>query len=163
GTFSLTPDVGRYKITAIYDGDGSFLPSTSAPMSFFVADYAISTNTTTFDLHRGESISIPITITPSDAAYNPTVTLGCYGLPTEAPCTFTPAQVVPSGGPAVATFVLATSAVRSGIRPHTARPGALYAMLTWGLPGMLILLGRGNHKLRKCRNTVLLALLLSLL
>jgi subtilase family serine protease len=156
---TLTPAQGEYSITANYAGDGTFLPSTSAPLSFFAADFSISTNTTSFALNRGGSISIPITITPTLPNYNPTVTLSCYGLPSEATCTFTPAEIAPVGGPAVATLVVATTAPNSALRVgHSPLLTALCALL---FPGFGLLWIGGSRRATSAR-TRLGVLLLAL-
>jgi hypothetical protein len=161
-TINLTPAAGTYTITALYSGDGTFLPSTSAPITLFAADYTVTTATTSFNLFRGQSVSIPITITPSMPDYNPTVTLGCYGLPTEATCTFTPATVSPTGGPAVATLVLATTASNSAIHRTPANaPAALYAVLVPGIFGGIFLAGYPKASSQRLRAIAFLAVLLS--
>lgn len=159
-TVTLAPAQGAYSISANYAGDGTFLPSTSAPLSLFAADFALSTNTTSFALNRGGSISIPVTITPSMSNYNPTVTLGCYGLPSEATCTFTPAKLAPVGGPAVATLLVATTAPSSAHQVEHPRWLTTVCALLFPCLGGLLWIG-GSHRSISAR-TRLSALLILL-
>jgi hypothetical protein len=158
-TVTLVPALGPYSISANYAGDGTFLPSTSAPLSLFAADFSLSTNTTSFALNRGGSISIPVTITPSMSNYNPTVTLGCYGLPSEATCTFTPSKLAPVGGPAVATLLVATTAPNSAHQVEHPRWLTTVCALLFPCLGGLLWIG-GSHRSISARTRLSVLLIL---
>ena len=104
---------GADSITAVYSGDSNFSGSTSTAVvvtvtavtpSFTIADSPASGTVT-----AGQSAQTTITVTPA-GGFSQQVSFACTGLPTGATCTFSPANVTPSGSAATTTLTIAMTA-----------------------------------------------------
>jgi hypothetical protein len=146
---TATPPDGTTSVTAVYSGDATFSGSTSVPAVLFVADFAISSTVSTFDIKRGTNAFIPITVTPSIPTYGPTIVFGCYGLPSEATCSFSPATVPGTGGPVTTTMAIITAAPTASFHYDFGSKWKLfYALLFPGVVGVLLVPVRRLHKKR---------------
>ena len=141
--------VGSHSIIAAYGGDASFLPSTSAALSFSVTDFELATTPgqTTRTVNAGSpDATYPVEVVPLNG-FTGAVNLTC-SLPAAATatnCTVNPASVVTSGDATVTvtTSPTAKMAARSLLPPGGFRwsvgPGpktvlsALLAMLPLSL------------------------------
>jgi hypothetical protein len=141
----FTPPQGAYSITAVYSGDSNYSPSTSAPASLFVADFTITTSAeTAFTVQRGTVATIPITITPAFPNYTPSISVLCFGAPTESTCTASPATIQPAGGPVVTTVRIQTTQPVGALRRSRSALGMIF--LGMGLPALLGLVVVGKRK-----------------
>jgi Bacterial Ig-like domain (group 3) len=123
GTATATPTLpqGDHLLTAAYQGDSTHLTSVSqvAPISAVASgtpDFSVSVNPGSLSLTAGQSGSVVVSITPSDASALASpmfVELSCSGLPDQTACTFTPqtVQILPDATEAAtADLVVATQA-----------------------------------------------------
>jgi hypothetical protein len=75
----------------------------------------------------GQSATFTATVTPQ-GGFTSDVTFACSGLPAGASCTFTPASLVPSNGPAKATLAITTTARSSAALVHHPPTGMFLAL-----------------------------------
>jgi hypothetical protein len=138
-TLIATPPDGTTSVTAVYSGSATLSNSSSVPSTLFVADFSISSTVSTFDITAGSNAFIPVTVTPSIPTYGPTITFGCYGLPSEATCAFLPMTLAGTGGPVTTTMVISTTGPTASSR-HGFRTklNVIYALLFPGTFGLLI-------------------------
>ena len=142
-TFNWTPTTaGSYTVTAQYQGDTTFLQSTSSGVTQSVVDITVRT-TTLASVVAGGNGSFSVAVTPS-AGFSPTVTVTCTGAPSESTCTVgTPTT---SGG--VQTFQVSITTTA----PHSLRqvtPMGLFIPLGLLLPlGGVFLGASGKHTRR---------------
>jgi len=157
----ITPPLGGYSVTALYSGDSNYSGSTSAPASLFVADFSVSTSVgSSFTVQRGSVVTIPITITPAFPNYSPTISLLCFGAPTESTCSFSPATVQPAGGAVVTTMRIQTTLPTSTVRPVKSTMVALGFGLASPVLIGIIVIGRDKKILRRQTTVSLIVLLL---
>lgn len=93
-------------------------------------DFSVGATPSALTVQAGQSASVTVTVTPQNG-FNAVVTFACSGLPAGATCSFSPANVTPTGGAASTTLTLQASASASaapGSRPGTLAPGAMLAM-----------------------------------
>ena len=105
---------GQDVITAHYQGDANYKPSTTPAISVTVQpDFDFNASSSNLLINApGGSGTLTLTIT-GDTGYNSTVnfsTASCTGLPREAKCSFSPASVTGNGS---TTMTLATTAPKS--------------------------------------------------
>ena len=137
------------RITAIYEGDGSFEPSSSLTLGVSAAStvptFSLSGSPTTLSVKAGNFVTTTITVTPANG-FNQVVQLSCSGLPTNSTCAFNPVNVTPNGtSPATSTLTIQTVAqtgagTTGSLRQAKSRRTSLYAAL---LPGLGALVGLG--------------------
>lgn len=157
----ITPPLGGYSVTAVYSGDTNYSGSTSAPASLFVADFTVSTTAdSSFTVQRGSVVTIPITITPAFSNYTPSVSLLCFGAPTESTCSFSPATVQPAGGAVVTTMRIQTTVPTSNVQPVKSIIVALGCGLASPALISIMVMGRGKKMLQHRRMTIALIVLL---
>ncbi|HEY0758871.1 MAG TPA: Ig-like domain-containing protein [Acidisarcina sp.] len=151
-TYRASTAAGRERVTAIYEGDASFDPSSSltvaAPAASTTPTFTLAGTPTTLSVKAGNFVTSTISVLPVNG-FQDTVMLSCSGLPPESTCLFNPTNVTP-GGTAAATSILTiqtlapsgagTSTLRD--RPSGGEPGTskLYAVLA---PGFAALAGLG--------------------
>jgi Bacterial Ig-like domain (group 3) len=152
-TATLTLPQGDHLLTAAYQGDSTHLASISqsAPINAVTSgtpDFSVSVNPGSLSLTAGQSGSVVVSITPSDASALASpmfVELSCSGLPDQTACTFTPqtVQILPNATDAVtADLVVATQAAstaQGAVRiPSRKNPVAWAVMLpgVFGLGGL---------------------------
>jgi hypothetical protein len=127
-------------VKAVYSGGATFLDSTSTPVTLFVTDYSLTSTIASFDLKRGFAIDIPLTITPLNPNYGPTIVFGCFGLPSESTCVFTPSTAPITGGPVSTSMTITTIAPSGALRDVFGRNSKLvFALLLPGAFGFLML------------------------
>ena len=174
----LALPAGNHTLRAVYQGDGNHLASTSPTAELNAEataepDFAISVAPATLSLTPGQDGTITATVTP----INPSaltapmfVTLSCSGLPDEATCNFTPANIeiqantptscaagaTASTCPLVSTLVIETVKATSASAKPIANPIALAVLF----PGALGLLGLawGGRRRRWLSRVSLIAL-----
>jgi subtilase family serine protease len=140
-----------YTITATYDGDSTFAPSTSAAATLGVQDFRIAANPTTVPVSApGQTGTTTLTITPL-GAFNQTLSYSCGPLPSEASCAFAAVSATSE------TLTIATMAPSARLKrvPGGRSNGPFYALL---LPGFLGLVFSGNRR-RTVRGLRLLSLI----
>ncbi len=92
---------GVHSITAVYGGDTTFAPATSAALTETVDDFTLSVSTGTSMVSPGEIASYGLKVNPTGSSTLPAaVTLKVGGLPTGAVSTITPATLAAGAGPA---------------------------------------------------------------
>jgi hypothetical protein len=90
--------LGAHSITAVYSGDVSNAPATSATLVLTVSDFAIAAAQSKQQTSSGASVSYPINLTSVGGTFTNAVTLAVTGLPAGATASFSPATVTPGTG-----------------------------------------------------------------
>jgi len=154
--------MGPHQIIAVYSGDSTFAPSTSAPANDIVEDFT-NTNSgpASQNVFPGASTSYNFNLAPISATtFLSDVTVTVTGLPAGSTYTFTPSAVAAgSGATAVVLNVQISSSLSAKNQPSQGAP-----LTRNELPiatGMLTLLGLGT--IRKLRQKMPRALILVLL
>ncbi|HEU5457804.1 MAG TPA: Ig-like domain-containing protein, partial [Terracidiphilus sp.] len=152
-TTTLTLPQGDHQITAAYQGTTSLRASASqvTPMTATASgtpDFAVSVNPGSLSLTAGQSGTVVVSITPSDASALTSpmfVEFSCSGIPDQTACTFTPqtVQILPNAtAPVTADLVVATQAAstaQGALRmPARSNPVAWAVLLpgVFGLGGL---------------------------
>ncbi len=151
GTSSLT--VGTHSITGVYSADSTFQGSTSAPFSQVINNstsllYVLTVSPTTITVNQGNSGTANVTLIPS-GGFNQTVTFLCSGLPIYSQCSFSPSSVTPDGNNNPSTIVMTVSTNVATARldwPHLRRSGAVLAIFSMGILGLVQVKGRRQRK-----------------
>jgi Bacterial Ig-like domain (group 3)/FG-GAP-like repeat len=115
-TTSLAP--GSYGITAVYSGNAGFETSTSTVLGFKVGSaptYTVTAPTTPFNVTRGGSVNLNVSLLPVGGAYNSLVTMSASGLPAGATATFNPPTVTPGGVGSPTVMTIQTSVQTASI------------------------------------------------
>jgi hypothetical protein len=162
--FLLTSSLvaGPHQIVAVYSGDNTFAPSTSAPANDLVEDFT-NTNTgpTSQNIFPGASTTYNFSLAPVTAStFLNDVTVTVTGLPTGSTYTLTPSSVAAGSGVTAMVLNVQTSSSLSAQNHQPASSPASRKELPIAL-GMLGLVGLGA--LRKLRNRMPRTLLLLLL
>jgi sugar lactone lactonase YvrE len=172
-TFAVVGASTNNSVTAVYQGDGNFLTSTSAPtvvvsgVPTVVLVSGAGTNSL-LTVSPGQSGMMSFTLTPM-YGYNGTITFACAGQAPSVTCSFSPASVVSTGTatPVLITVTFNTTAPvvqlsrsqpPSGIIGSGKIPFSLAA-----LPGLALLFGFSRLRrkfLRGYRSLLLFALCL---
>ena len=153
---------GSHQIVAVYSGDTTFAPSTSAPTNYLVEDFTnTNTGAASQNIFPGASTTYKFSLAPVTAAtflndVNVTVT----GLPPGSTYTFTPSSVTAGSGVTAVVLNVQTSSTLSAQNHQPASLPASRNELPIAL-GMLGLVGLGT--IRKLRNKIPRTLLLLLL
>lgn len=145
--------IGTHSITAQYGGDANFSGSTSAPFTQVVSNstsvmFILTVNPTTITVDQGNSGTANVTLTPS-GGFNQTVTFLCSGLPIYSQCTFSPSTITPDGSNTPTTTVMTVTTNVATARldwPHLRRSGAVLAVFSMGLLGLVQVKGRRHGK-----------------
>jgi len=153
--------MGAHQIVAVYSGDGTFAPSTSAPANDTVEDFT-NTNSgpASQNIFPGATTSFNFSLAPISATtFLNEVTVTVTGLPAGSTYTFTPSTVAAGSGTTGVVLSVQTSSslsARNSPSQGTTSKNELSIAL-----GMLSLLGLGTmRKLRKkIPRTLMLALL----
>ncbi len=152
-TFSTSSlSVGTHSITGVYSGDSTFSGSTSAPFTQTVNNststmFILTVDPTTVTVNQGNSGTATVTLLPS-GGFNQTVTFLCSGLPIYSQCTFSPPTITPDGNNTPSKTVMTVStnvATARLLRPSLRRGGAVLAMFSLGLLGLVQVRGKGRR------------------
>jgi hypothetical protein len=154
GNASLVTDLlsaGTHQVLAIYQGQSSYLASTSKPEQVHadastVAGFTVAVTPTSLSTTVGGFVSTVVTVTPVNG-FNAYVSLSCAGLPVNTTCNFTPINVLAS-----CTAGTCTPAA-SSMQIQTQEPSPLIAEFLF--PVLLGLAGLGASKRGAWRNVVL--------
>ena len=153
-----------HTITAIYEGDTNFTPSSStaattvivAPLDFTMNIAGPSSQTVV----PGSIITYQVTVTPMYGSYAGTVSFAVSGLPAGSTATFSPSSIAANGGPQTITITIKTVPVtatqKAPPQPFGGRrlaPLALAILFLFGAGGIR---RRGQH-LRRMLCVALLA------
>jgi hypothetical protein len=149
---TFQPGVGIHTLTAKYDGDASYIPSTSAAVSeqiFAAADFVVSADSQDKTIKSGQSTVVTLNFLPTLHFTGP-MTFSCSGLPALATCSFNPASISMSGAPASEIVTISTTAASSAVfspsEPFSQKPRyepfALLACLTFTLAGAALFSNR---------------------
>jgi sugar lactone lactonase YvrE len=117
--------VGSHTITAVYGGDGNFVPATSAALTEVVDDFnlAISvtggaSSTTSVTVFPGGMAVFTFIVSPINATTFPAaVTLSASGLPTGAIATFSPATLPAGSGTTTGTLTIQIPQTTAAAQP----------------------------------------------
>ena len=112
---------GPHQIVAVYSGDGTFAPSTSAPAPNMVEDFTnANTGPASQNVLPGASTTYTFTLTPVDAStFLNDVTVAIDGLPKGSTYTFSPATIKAGSG---ATQVTLTVQMSSSLNARNSAP-----------------------------------------
>jgi len=154
----ISPPLGGYSITAVYSGDANYDGSTSEPVSLFVGDFTVTVPSPDFTLQSGDVAYIPVTVTPAFSNYSPTLSLQCFGAPTEATCTFKPPSVQPAGGPITAMMVVKTTSATAKAGPYGKRGRVLVGLAGPVFFGMALLWVPTRSRVRSFKALAILVL-----
>ncbi len=152
---------GEQKIIAVYEGDGNFEASNSAPAvvnsaASGVPSFTLTASNASLSVAAGNTATTVLTATPENG-FNQAVSLSCSGVPyATVTCVFSPSQVTPgaatptapSGTPAISTLsILTTAPSGTAMLRDAPRSGGEIA---YGLavPGILALAGLGLARKR---------------
>ena len=111
---------GSYPVTATYRGDQNNAASTSSAATIVIAapDFTVSATPTSGIITPGQTATYTFTVSPV-GGYTGTVSFSCGTLPAQAACSFSPANVTPSGGsPASTTMTITTAASLAMLNPE---------------------------------------------
>jgi Bacterial Ig-like domain (group 3) len=155
---------GSHQIVAVYSGDASFAPSTSAPVTYIVQDFTNTVNgTASQNLFPGDKTSYTFDLAPLGATtFLSDLNLTVTGLPPGTTYTFTPATITAGSGTTSVVLNVVTSSSLSA-QNHMLKGDP---MSQRGLPialGMLGLFGLGVVRKRGRKMPRLLMALLLLL
>ncbi len=113
-----TLPVGEDVITASYEGDMYYGPSTSQAVTVSVQhEFAVAVDKKVITLKQGQSGSVSLTVT-GEPGYDGTINFeasSCTGLPNASSCSFSPASITGSGK----TTVSISTTARSSLAPAT--------------------------------------------
>jgi len=113
-----TPE-GNDSITAVYNGDVNYLPSTSDAVTVEItaAAYTLTPASGTLSVKAGQTGSINFTIT-SQSGYAGTLGFSCSGLPAFSQCSFSPVNFsLVSGVPQTVTMQIITTQSKTDTPP----------------------------------------------
>jgi len=118
GVAALTPNLGlgTYNVVAVYSGDATHSPSTSAPQSVsgVAAGFTIAMSPASVSMAAGENATVTVTLT-SASGFSDTIGLGCGSLPAAITCHFTPISVnLASDTVATSSLVIDTGSPLTG-------------------------------------------------
>ena len=119
GVATLTPNLAlgvTYNIVAVYSGDATHSPSTSAPVSVSgtANGFAIAVSPASVTMATSENATVAVTLTSANG-FTDTIGLGCGSLPAGITCHFTPVSVeLAANGTATASLVIDTASPLTG-------------------------------------------------
>jgi hypothetical protein len=133
-TFNTTAlAVGSHSLTAAYAGDAGNAPSTSAAVPVTIQapapSFAVSLSSSSGTATGSGSATTTVTVTPSNG-FSQAVSFACSGLPANAACSFSPANVTPSGAAITTTATIQTGVAAASVAP--ARRGTFMAVALGG-------------------------------
>jgi hypothetical protein len=140
-TSSLT--VGSHSVTAQYNGNASFVPTTSAAVAEVIAgipDFALQPNLTSATVNPGSTAKFTITLTPS-YGYNGTVSFNCGKLPATVTCSFQPSTLTANGTTTLTISTVGPTAALDMPERLNSKPGVpmlLASLNGLGLFGMVL-------------------------
>jgi len=113
--------VGSHSITAVYSGDSSFNPNTSAATSVAVTAlapaFSLTANPGTASITVGQQAVATLTLT-ANATFSGSISFTCSGLPANAACIVNPTQVtLAAGSTEEATVIIGTTTSAANIPP----------------------------------------------
>jgi hypothetical protein len=153
---------GPHQIVAVYSGDNTFAPSTSAPVPNIVEDFTnTNTGAASQPMYPGASTSYTFTLAPISATtFLNDVTVAVDGLPPGSTYTFTPSTIkAGSGSTQVVLNVQTSSSLSARNGPPKNSPGSRSELpIALGILGFV-----GLGTVRKLRHKMPRALLLLLL
>ena len=147
--FAITSLVtGPHQIVAVYSGDATFAPSTSAPTPNMVEDFTnANTGAASQNVFPGASTTYTFTLAPVGArTFLSDVTVDIDGLPKDSTYTFSPATIKAGSGATQVTLTVKTSSAlsTSNSLPQNRPSGAMSFRLLWECLAWLVLERCGN-------------------
>jgi sugar lactone lactonase YvrE len=112
-TSSLT--LGQHTLHASYSGDAHYAASTSGIVTQTVVaapDFTMTSPSATYSGAAGDSIDVPITLTPINGTLNHAVAFSVTGLPASTSSTFLPAAITLGGNPVPVVLTLQMAATQ---------------------------------------------------
>jgi hypothetical protein len=107
-TVYFTPTVAGLKSGSLSITDNAAGSPQSVSLSGTGTDFSVSASPVSGTVRAGQSIQFTINVAPFAGPYNPGVTLSCSG-PGYAPCTFSPASVIPGANGANSVLTISTN------------------------------------------------------
>lgn len=146
---TVTLPFGASKVSLVVN-DGE-VDSAATTVQFNVTDFGVSPASTSVEVARGSSVTVPVQVPAVGGAFDQNVTLGCANLPAGMRCTFSPATVKPGATGAASTLTISTTtSVAMSRRPSP-----------WGLAAMMFgIVGVFGWPDKRRRRAVFVALLL---
>ena len=169
GVATLTPNLGlgTYNIVAVYSGDATHSPSTSAPVSVSgtANGFSIAVSPASVSMAASENATVTVTLT-SASGFTDTIGLGCGSLPAGITCHFTPVSVnLASNATATSSLVIDTGYPLTGgaaaMNSHASSRGVFLAGLLAPFAAIFGLFLRRFRKRHAAVFTTVLVLLLS--
>lgn len=127
---------GSHRLRATYSGDAAYLTSTSANVSLTVVpapDFTLSASSASYSASTGGSVTIPLTLVPSNGTLNHAVSFSVSGLPSGLISSFSPATLT-LGGDSVSVTLNVQVPSTLAMRGPAARSHALELRALWALP-----------------------------
>ena len=157
-------DTGTHILSAAYTGDASFSPSNATQTQSFTITpgfYATipAAQSTVLISAPGSSGQTSITVATS-TNFKGTISLACAGLPSEATCTFTPANIPANGtlSTTAASITVTTTAATAMVTPRR----RTYLLAQWWMLGLGLPLSVVVVSWKQARRRFLLLLTLML-
>jgi hypothetical protein len=153
---------GPHQIVAVYSGDGTFAPSTSAPAPNMVEDFTnTNTGAASQSILAGANTTYTFTLTPLGATtFLNDLTLAIDGLPKDATYTFSPSTIKAGSGTTQVTLTVQTSSSLSARNsaPQDRPSGRNEFPIALGMLGLA-----GLGTMRKLRHRIPRSLMIVLL
>jgi hypothetical protein len=143
GTITVQLNNPTESLTATYNGDTAYAPSTSPQTDVGggkASQFTMTLSPNTATIVTKQHTSITVTLT-SVSSFSDTMQFGCLGLPTAATCTFSsPSATLASNGSAAVTLTIDTgNPLGSGAQAHNRPPFSPVQRTTLALlPGALL-------------------------
>jgi hypothetical protein len=153
GESSLTTTAlpgGVHSVAALYEGDSSYLTSTSSAVSIATADFTGSSSATSVSVRAGQPANVTLNVSPL-AGFSGQVSLSCSGLPLYASCAFSPATVTLSGtGTASTQLTMNTASTTAAAQQPSKDRHEYYLAFVLACSGFagLVVTGERWNKLR---------------
>jgi hypothetical protein len=169
GVATLTPNLalGTYSMVAVYSGDATHGPSTSAPVSVSgtATGFSIAVSPASVTMAASENATVTVTLT-SQSGFTDTIGLGCGSLPAGITCHFTPVSVnLAANATATSSLVIDTGYPLTGgaaaMNSHGRSKGVALAGLLLPLAAFFGLFFRRFRKRHAAMFTMMLILLFS--
>ena len=168
-TFTVTGlSGGSHSIAAHYPGDANYAAAISTAEATTVStpgDFSLATGVTSAQLNSGSSVTIPITVSPTDG-FNQPVTLTCSIPAALVACSFESSAVATANGPVVANVIVQYTASGAFAAQDESRhrnpTSALYEAVVLGTCGAASCRRRRGGTARKGRYPILILFLLAM-
>ena len=142
-TFAVSGASTNNMVSAIYSGDGNYIPSTATTISIVsgIPSFLLSGVPTSLTVSQGQTALSQFTLTPT-FTYTGTVAFSCTGLPATLGCVFSPASVSAAGSNTPSLIGFSVTTVQPGVLAKLEPAGSgLSPVALAGIPGFALLAG----------------------